>query len=205
MKTTNKTMKKNIRNNKNREKHGDWSELNEKYDAKMMFRHACAFSDIADLCVKEPSPFMYRTLSHSVSGIANSAFACEIFLKALLINGDISEESVRLLGHDLYDLWNKYRDVDTDFVNNTENDFKIIYKTSDDNMFSNKLNIAANAFDHWRYLYETKSSKLDKNFLIMFRNTLRNECSKKLYGKNWEEYEIELCSACKNVSKKNSI
>ena len=54
-------------------------------DSKRMFEHACAFCDCAKFCEVESSNIEYRMRSHTVSGIVNSAFVCEIFIKTLLV------------------------------------------------------------------------------------------------------------------------
>ena len=47
--------------------------------SRRMFKHACAFLDCASFCQIEPNNIEYRMSSHTVAGIVNSAFACEIW------------------------------------------------------------------------------------------------------------------------------
>lgn len=56
-----------------------------KLNLQYMFRHACAFADCARACEIEPSTIRYRTASHAVAGMVNSALACEVFIKSMLV------------------------------------------------------------------------------------------------------------------------
>lgn len=80
-------------------------------DYNRMFRRACAFVDCAIYCEREPKGIECRFQLHTVSGIVNSAFACEVYLKALLVYCGVS----RFREHDLKGLWLELvkRDEDT--------------------------------------------------------------------------------------------
>lgn len=75
-------------------------------DPHRMFEQACAFSDCARCCEIEPNNIIeYRFKSHTVSGIVNSAFACEVFIKTLLVIHGVPVKEMRDKkvggGHDL--------------------------------------------------------------------------------------------------------
>ena len=73
--------------------------------SKKMFEHACAFSDLAELCEKENDYLGNRTYSHFIAGIVNSAFSIEVFLKLLLVRSGINLDNLHV--HDLINLWEK--------------------------------------------------------------------------------------------------
>ena len=79
-------------------------------DSKRMFEHACAFCDCAKFCEVESSNIEYRMRSHTVSGIVNSAFACEIFIKTLLVFHGRTIMDIK--GHELKLLWEKFKKED---------------------------------------------------------------------------------------------
>ena len=76
-----------------------------------MFEHACAFCDCAKFCEVESSNIEYRMRSHTVSGIVNSAFACEIFIKTLLVFHGRTIMDIK--GHELKLLWEKFKREDS--------------------------------------------------------------------------------------------
>ena len=162
------------------------------YDTKKMFSHACAFDDIAYLCIKEPSPFEIRTRFHTISGIVNSAFACEIFLKTLLMLKGESKNRIKSIGHGLMELWNEYKIIDITTSNRIEKEIQGLYKTNNENLFLERITEASYAFEHWRYIYEKDNETLDLNFLTYFRLELREECCQQLYGVSWGEYKKRL-------------
>ena len=55
------------------------------FDCQRMFRHACAFSDCADFALKEFRPDIVDVAWYTTPAIVNSAFACEVFLKTLIL------------------------------------------------------------------------------------------------------------------------
>lgn len=153
------------------------------YDPLRMFEHGCAFVDCAKSCEIEPNNIEYRMYSHTVSGIVNSAFACEIFLKTLLV---LHETSAK--GHDLNKLWRKYKQADIKTALSIEQGMKEWFNSQNENMFAEMIEDAHNAFEHWRYIYEKDSAKINPHFLRGFRNILRDVCCRKIHGKSWVEY-----------------
>lgn len=155
-----------------------------------MFEHACAFVDCAEYCQIEPNNIKHRTKSHSVSGIVNSAFACEVFIKTLLVFHGVSVEELRKhkYGHDLKNLWGKFKAIDSKTAVSVEQALQAWFNSQNENMFNEFLDNISNAFDYWRYIYEKSSGSINLNFLIGFRKLLRDICCNCLYGKSWSEY-----------------
>lgn len=155
-----------------------------------MFEHACAFSDCAKCCEVEPNNIIeHRFTSHTVSGIVNSAFSCEVFIKILLAYHNISTDTMRKTGgHDLKKLWKLFKDKDKDTAQDIEKKMQKKFNSSNESMFDELLDSISDAFEYWRYIYEKDKGCININFLRFFRILLREECCKKLYNKTWKEY-----------------
>lgn len=157
-------------------------------DSHRMFEHACAFVDCAKCCEIEPNNIEYRTQSHMVSGIVNSAFACEIFIKSLLVSHDMTAEELKSKGHKLKDLWNEFKKRDGKTACLVEETMRECFQSENENMFDELLDNVSNAFEYWRYIYEKQDGSINPNFLRVFRNLLREECCEQLFEKSWNEY-----------------
>lgn len=156
-------------------------------DSKRMFEHACAFCDCARSCEIEPNTIEYRLRSHTSAGIVNSAFACEIFIKTLLVHQGRTVGQIR--GHKLKDLWQDYKSLDNATATSIEQNIREWYNSSDNSLFDRLLDEASNAFEYWRYIYEQDSATLNINFLRGFRTLLREVSCQQLFGKSWNEYK----------------
>lgn len=130
-------------------------------DYNRMFRQACAFADCAQYCEREPSTIEYRFHSHTASGIVNSAFACEVFLKALLVY--YGETQFR--NHKLKDLWLDLEEKDEETTLSIKRSIKDWFASDDDNLFDRLLDDASEAFVYWRYIYEKQDGSININFL----------------------------------------
>ena len=54
------------------------------FDARRMFKHACAFAGCAQFCEKEPWNIGKRLPDYTVADIVNSSFACNaLYAKSL--------------------------------------------------------------------------------------------------------------------------
>jgi len=159
---------------------------NNTFDACRMFKHACAFVDCATFCECEPQNIKCGVMTHTVADIVNSAFACEVFIKSLLVYHGKTIEEIR--GHDLNGLWSKYKTIDSVNVTRVEQKIKDIFGSEDDNIFDEFLQNISNAFEYWRYIYEKHGGKIHLQFLRMFRETLREACCEKFYNMTWDEY-----------------
>ena len=155
--------------------------------SQRMFKHACAFCDCARNCEIEPNNIEYRMRSHTVAGLVNSAFACEVFIKSLLVyHGETFEE---IKGHELKVLWDKFREKDNNTTSIVGQNMQEWFESEDVNMFDRLLNEASNAFEYWRYIYEKESGNINLNFLRGFRVILREICCKQVFKMSWEDYK----------------
>lgn len=155
-------------------------------DYNHMFEHACAFVDCAEACFIEPSSFKLRLKSHGAAAIVNSAFACEIFIKSMLVFNMTPASEIR--GHELLTLWNQLKTKDAVLVNNIEDTIVSLFETDNTDMFISQLEIASNAFEHWRYIYEKEESTINANFLRLLMYELRAMCCNKFYNLDWIDY-----------------
>ena len=161
-----------------------------------MFKQACAFADCAKFCEVEHNIIIEsRFHSHTVAGIVNSAFACEVYIKTLLVFHGVSRKEMRgkkkSNGHDLNFLWELYKKKDNDSALLIEQRIKKEFNSSNEGLFGDLLGKCSNAFNYWRYIYEKNSGDINIHFLRIFRLLLRNLCCEKLYGKTWKEYVKE--------------
>lgn len=162
-----------------------------KLNTSLMFRQACAFADCAKFCEIEPNNIIEcRFKTHTVAGIVNSAFSCELFIKALLVHPN----GYNIKGHKLKELWNALKKKDPLLTSSIEEKMTSLFESNNEALFTQLLDNISNAFTYWRYIYEKKNGTINMNFLKDFRILLRNECCIKLYGKPWEDYKEELLS-----------
>lgn len=154
-----------------------------------MFEHACAFCDCAECCEIEPNNIKYRMHSHTVAGLVNSVFACEVFIKLLLVYHGRTFEQMKDMRHGLRGLWDEFKKKDPETASYVEQNMQEWFKSEDANMFDRLLNEASNAFKYWRYIYEEESGSINLNFLKGFRLILREICCKQLFGMSWEDYK----------------
>ena len=158
----------------------------EKYDYKQLFRHACSFSDCADFAMKEFDPRIVDVEWYTTPATVNSAFACEVYLKALLLYYEIPSKKQ----HELKELYDMLPDKTKEWIMLTVTNN---YGKWKDSSGFDLLDGISNAFVEWRYNYEyvpQKTCSLQNNtsFLTVFRNTLREACCNLFFGKTWEEY-----------------
>lgn len=155
-----------------------------------MFRHACAFVDCAEACEKESNHIKLRTASHLTADIVNSSFACEIFLKTLLIYHGVALKTLQD-EHQLNELWKIYKNKDKKLAIKIEESINNWFQTKDKELFTKLLNQSSNAFVYWRYIYEKRGTTINSHFLRGFRIILRETCCHKICGNSWKDY-IEL-------------
>lgn len=156
-------------------------------NSQRMFEHACAFCDCAKFCEVEPNSIEYRMRSHTVSGIVNSAFACEVFIKTLLVYHGKDVKDIKC--HKLKTLWKEYRTLDYDTAILVEESIKSWFNSKNENIFNELLNQSSNAFEYWRYIYEKQNGNININFLRGFRYILREVCCRQLFSMSWEKYK----------------
>lgn len=155
------------------------------YDSRRIFRHACAFADCASFCEKEPNSLIIPTQWYTTPDIVNSAFACEVFIKSLLIYHGMTIDEIK--GHKLSLLWELLKQKDEEITIRIKETVIEIFNSDEEKFYSMLENIS-NAFEYWRYIYEKHGGKIHINFLRIFRETLRNACCKQIYNQTWDEY-----------------
>lgn len=159
---------------------------NNSFDAIRMFRHACAFVDCAIFCETEKHSILVTKMSHTVAGIVNSAFACEVFIKSLLVHGGKTIKDIR--GHNLQQLWEWYKDLDSNGAMVVKQRVESIFQAKNKKTFDDALNNISNAFEEWRYIYEKRHATIHINFLRIFRQVLRSFCCETLLKRTWDDY-----------------
>lgn len=127
--------------------------MKEPVDLKHMFRHACAFVDCAEACELEPNHIKLRTKSHHTADMVNSALACEIFLKVLLVFNGTDLETLKRI-HELKELWSRYKELDKETALNIETYINNQWFKSKNKPFDDLLEESSRAFVDWRYIYE---------------------------------------------------
>lgn len=156
------------------------------FDACRMFKHACAFVDCATFCEKEPKNIKTGVMTHTVADIVNSAFACEVFIKSLLIYRGLSIDEIH--DHRLKLLWSKYRNIDSANATLLERRMKEFFCSENEDMFNELLDNISDAFSYWRYIYEKHGGKIHIQFLRVFREMLREVCCETYYQMTWNDY-----------------
>lgn len=161
----------------------EYNKLNPQY----MFRHACAFADCARACEIEPSTIRYRTASHAVAGMVNSALACEVFIKSMLVWHGFSQTDFDDK-HGLVSLWGMYKNQDEETAKSIEQRIKETFLSKNERMFTKGLENISNTFVKLRYVYEKEKMEIDTNFLRCFREELRRTCCEIVYKQTWEDF-----------------
>lgn len=108
---------------------------------------------------------------YAIPAIVNIAFACELYLKALIVR----ETNKPAIGHDLAAL---YDQIPPSIRNVVENQFKnkCKYPVS----LSETLEMHKKAFENWRYIFEgkNKESEAYPDNLILAAEVLRDELNR---------------------------
>ena len=158
------------------------------YDACRVFVKACAFGNVANMCANTPNNACDRTQWYTDPEIMNSAFSCELFMKALLIYRKFSLKEIKKIGHGLQGLWDAiYNEYDE--LKDVKQSLMEQHCLDTDEEFDELLKNISNAFVEWRYIYEKHGGKIHLGFLRDFQDALREACCKILYKMTWETYE----------------
>lgn len=168
---------------------------NKLFDCQEMFRHACAFCECADMAYKEEKHPTADISWYDLPAIVQSAFACEVFLKAICLFHDIELKPLckRKQGHDLKVLYDA-------LPQEIREQIKMEVSHGDKEKWTDWRGIQiideiSNAFVEWRYSYEhdwNKSASMQINigFLNQFRDCLRDICCVKFFSKTWDKYKM---------------
>ena len=164
------------------------SVLNPTFCCQEMFRHACAFAECADMAQNK---FKHESADiewYTVPSIVNSAFACEVYLKALnKYYGSQIEKNHKL--NELFDALPE--EQKTTIQAEVMNNYGGIWKNA---LGLNLLDCISDAFVTWRYNYETVIEhggciSIDTGFLNAFRDVLRDVCCRLFFGKTWDQFK----------------
>ena len=158
------------------------------FDCQEMFMHACTFCECADLASQKGNHDTAPIGFYYIPADVNSAFACEVFLKTILKWYDIKPPK----SHKLKDLYESTPENVRAFIKPT------VLNNYGGRWFSDlgieHLEVLSNAFQDFRYIYEYDLNKgsyyIETGFLNVFRNALRDCCSRLLFGIPWEEYKV---------------
>ena len=146
------------------------------YLAKEEFKHACAFLDCANyfMTSTDRDDAFKRYYHHPV--IVNVAFACEIFLKSILLsNGTVGR------GHNLKVLIDILSEEDKSFL---EEEMFHTYGGNIKTHGVKYLESVSNAFMDWRYSYEKEEISTNARYLMVLSEALKKLCLKHLRGMN---------------------
>lgn len=147
-------------------------------DEELCFNTADAFLDVGMYCneydkrAQAESILFACDAFYAIPAIVNIAFACELYLKALILR----ETSKPSRGHNLSALYDK---IPTPIRNIVENQFE--NKCKNPVSLLETLEIHKNSFDNWRYIHEhkNKDSEAYLDNLILAAEVLRNELERK--------------------------
>ena len=158
------------------------------FDCHEMFMHACTFCECADMAFQKKTHDTAPIGFYDMPALVNSAFACEVFLKTILKWYDIKPPK----SHKLEDLYEATPENVRAFIKPTVLNN---YGKWNDWLKREYLETLSTAFQDFRYIYEydfTKNGSLyiEIGFLIVFRDALRDCCSRLLFGIPWEEYKV---------------
>lgn len=131
---------------------------------------ANAFSQCADM-MQEKSQKFADTFMLYRPAVVNCAFACELYLKALLFQ----QGNQRL--HRLDKLWRK---LPTEMRERLERELMERYGKIKDSFGRDYIEQIADAFSAWRYCYESSNLAVETGFLFVFRDVLHRECIRTL-------------------------
>ncbi len=125
-----------------------------------------------------------RIISKQTPFIVNKSFACEIYLKLILLENKIDFKDLKgKNGHKIFELYSK---INSDFKLNLQHEMCLKKFTN----IEDKIENISEAFINWRYIYENyeKIDSLDFMFLDELCNYL-DEKAKELILKNYN-YDV---------------
>ena len=154
-------------------------------DSQIMFRHACSFADCSYLCLDNLEN--EEGTHYIIPSIVNAAFACEVFLKALLHFSGMSMEKMKINGHTIDKLWDGLRKQDSHMITHIYS--KIIKEYSVDmDQLEILIKDMTDVFTKCRYYYEINGVAVDLTFLYVFVDALKESCCEIINGTTWNEY-----------------
>lgn len=147
------------------------------YKLYKMFQHGCNFYDCSTMCRNVTD--LREHFHFKVPQIVNLAFACEVFLKTIILT---TQNEVR--GHELKKLWSELdHELRVQLMVAIQDFTKL-----DESTILQMIENISNAFTEWRYLYEVSGLSIQIGFLEDFTYVLRDTTCKILYNKSYDEY-----------------
>ena len=159
--------------------------IDKQFTCQQMFRHACTFAECADMAEEK---FCHDSADlgwYTTPATVNSAFACEVYLKAILLFYDIPVKKE----HKIKELYAMLPDRIKEWT-------KLAVTNGDERIWRDVfgrelLENISDAFVEWRYIYEhiEGTHSIEMGFLTTFRNVLREACCQLFFRVTWEEYK----------------
>ncbi len=143
-----------------------------------MFITGNNFFESADYCMNAKDSFLK---GFDTPVIVNYAFACEVYLKALLF---FLQTSKKLNTHKLFDLYKNLPEAQQKNIAIQMYNQNVLLK---DGLGRSQLENISEAFVKWRYSYEYSTLHIDTSYLQAFCKVLREECSKTFFNSTWDD------------------
>ena len=157
------------------------------FDCQEMFRHACAFSVCAELATEKLRNDVIDFDLYASPEIVNAAFACEVFMKALLRFYDIPYKRE-------HKIKNLFEILPSEMKDSLKSELKKCGGEAWLDLWGREnIENISNVFTEWRYLFEQDWSKnssmhVDITFLLDLQSVLREMCSQLFFNSSWGEY-----------------
>lgn len=162
---------------------------NQSFNKTDMFDLACAFENAGEINFVE-GKIKNRSRYQNVAGFVNIAFACELFLKTLLVG--IAYDNHK---HRLTDLWELLVANHQDIADGVR--IGVMSDLSSDMSFEKMLSDDSNVFYNFRYFYEPdrmediRNNPLRPQFLRWLCIHLRRACYQAIQELNTDEEKPE--------------
>ena len=134
-------------------------------DYRVCVNEADAFLSVAKSCVRSIEDFLGGKMYPFA---VNVSFACELYLKALMIRRSSASEFVR--GHDLKSLFESLSPEDRDAI-------RKMYGKKSGVSLDQLLEESGKAFEDWRYALE-KAASINVTGILVFANVLQDYVKK---------------------------
>ena len=136
--------------------------MNKKKDYATCVTEANGFLEVAQWCIKDDFD-MPEKLKYPF--VVNISFACELFIKAILIFNDIEYGKI----HDLKDLFCRLDSAVQQKIRQLYEDSNCNYRVT----FDEFLNNCSKDFVRWRYAYENNNLEANASNYLNFASQLK--------------------------------
>ena len=147
------------------------------FDSKEIFDLGFAFLNVGEVSFHE-GVIKQRSDYQNVAGVVNLAFACELFIKCML-----NMAGMQTHGHDIEELWLKYKNAYGDTASEIES--AVMNQLVTNLTFEEMLHNDSNVYYNYRYLYDPERlAKIRDNPLrLQFMRTMVKELYSSLRNK----------------------